>query len=101
MDGSMKKHTIGPWRHIRQRATDDSHDVMAGAGVALCVATCGKQACDDGVIAANARLIAAAPDLLAACQMALEHICAGTDVDEIQETLQDAITKATGGMEHD
>jgi len=63
-DTTKAKHTPGPWRHIRQRAADDSHDVTApGWGV---VATCGRQSCDDGVIAANARLIAAAPAMLEA-----------------------------------
>lgn len=65
----MMEHTPGPWRHVRQRATDDSHDIMAG-NPAVCVATCGCQSCDDGEIAANARLIAAAPKLLKACEAA-------------------------------
>ena len=66
---SNEQHTPGPWKHVRQRATDDSHDVMTQTGPqAVCVATCGQQACDDGECAANARLIAAAPELLEALQ---------------------------------
>ena len=60
------QHTHGPWTHLRQRASNDRHDVVApqAGGLPIPVAVCGHQSCDDGIIAANARLIAASPRLL-------------------------------------
>ena len=61
-------HTLGPWM-VRQSA-GDSHvvDVRPAGGPANIanVYACG------GDILANAKLIAAAPDLLAACEAALD-----------------------------
>ena len=59
------KHTPGPWT-IR-----DNQDVMAdeeGRLIAQCHAGYREER------GANARLIAAAPDLLAACQRAIDHL---------------------------
>lgn len=61
-----EQHTPGPWHSIRQFATDDSHQVRTAGPGSIVIADCGRQSCDDGVIAANAHLIAAAPDLLQA-----------------------------------
>ena len=103
-------HTPGPWKHIRQRATDDSHDVMApGETGAICVATCGHQGCDNGVIAANARFIVRAcnahDELLEACMNAqgayeaLKLLGAHTHLPGYESCinkLNTAIAKATG-----
>jgi hypothetical protein len=80
-------HTPGPYHHVRQYATDDSHDVISENGTV--VATCGVQACNDGVIAANARLLAASPKLLLSlrrCVLLLEMITTGSDHASRKET---------------
>jgi len=69
----LAEATPGPWTHNRQRASDDSHDIIhPQQPEGVVVATCGRQSCDDGIIAANARLIAAAvnalPELLDAAE---------------------------------
>ncbi len=97
----MRQHTPGPWKHLRRRETDGSHDVMAG-NPPHCVATCGRQSCDDGIIAANARLIAAAPDLLEACELIVaindnpEQQSHPINLDpKAQEAIRAAIARAT------
>ena len=47
---------------------------------------------------ANARLIAAAPQLLRACLMAREELCFGGDYEAAKRVVNAAITKATGGQ---
>jgi hypothetical protein len=44
---------------------------------------------------ANARLIAAAPELLTACLVASEELCFGGDWNTAKRVIQDAINKAT------
>jgi len=67
----MTKHTPGPWTmHPR---FDDGAEVRAIAPVAWCgvattVGSSGSQSIDAAEARANARLIAAAPDLLAALE---------------------------------
>ncbi len=52
-----------------------------------------KEALDQAI--ANAQLIAAAPDMLAACQMVLEELCFGGDWENAKKILGKAIKKAT------
>lgn len=61
------KHTPGPWCVTHQTLTDQSWDIISEAVAGgICVATCGCCADDNSHVAANARLIAAVPDLLQA-----------------------------------
>ena len=94
----MTKHTPGPWRvtaaplnpgvstrWIEVYSVDPEDDVAQATGGNLKTAQ------------ANARLIAAAPDLLAA---ALAMQCADVTTDEIErarDLLDEAIAKAKGG----
>jgi dsDNA-specific endonuclease/ATPase MutS2 len=78
-------HTPGPW-HFH-----GGWGCMVKAGEAS-IAEC-RQQLKHSEIVANAKLIAAAPDLLAACQAALEeiqHFSFGT-----VKQISDAISKAT------
>lgn len=95
---SENKHTPGPW-HV------DAHtNVMATGGM---VAFPGIAAGFDQ--AANARVIAAAPDLLAACELGiryLEAVCFNTRNPKQRKNYADAaslmraaIAKATGSNE--
>ena len=59
----MTKHTPGPWRVTHQTATDYAWDI---AGNRKIVAHCGLTVDTESDIAANAHLIAAAPELLGA-----------------------------------
>ena len=99
----MNKHTQGPWRtgeHFRTMDIKAGHNALV-ARVEI------ESAGDKGF--ANAALIAAAPDLLAACEWALDllnqyapeigpqsHI-PGTQATKDQ--LRAAIRKAEGGVE--
>lgn len=64
------KHTLGPWRYVYDRMNHDEHRVMTAYeqydGEDSTIAICGCQADEDGYVAATARLIAAAPDMLGA-----------------------------------
>lgn len=53
--------TEGPWIVTHQTDTDNSWDIVANG---LTIATTGKCAWEGSEVAANARLIALAPDLL-------------------------------------
>ncbi len=76
------KHRPGPW-------VADEHDVYARDWrVVRCDYT------DEG--AANAALIAAAPDLLACCEWALRMMNGGRPEEDLVD-LRAAITKARGG----
>mgnify|MGYP003341995656 CR=1 FL=1 len=94
----MNTHTPGPWKHY-----DDSensvhrHEIVAlGKTVARIYCTNGAQIED----AANARLIAAAPDLLEALQEILEQPNYTWDKEKILQEVKriagSAIAKATG-----
>lgn len=104
-----KKHTPGPWRYCKTNGspTHGEH-VIAGAkpGYLAEVRDCGS-----GDVGANARLIAAAPDLLEALKGVLAivsdsqgvagyHLNGNTaewdEFDEVDAAI-DAIAKATGG----
>ena len=94
-----RKHTPGPWTmHPR---FDDGAEVRAIAPVAWCgvattVGSSGSQSIDAAEARANARLIAAAPDLLDALDR-LERLSwsAMAPDDPVRVTARDAIAKAT------
>ena len=99
------KHTPGPWElgHELGYGFSVAHDVAPNCGRLLVVAVCAEQAPMLGneitreIAKANARLIAAAPQLLEACKAAnlrlLQQKSTVEDAD-ILDLLQAAITKA-------
>ena len=85
----MKKgeHTPGPWKY---GPADDGYLYVYDAdGHAIC-----QIGMADGVFA-NARLITAAPDLLAACEWSLSMMAGGRPEEDIAH-LRAAIKKARG-----
>lgn len=104
-------HTPGPW--VRDAVNSEyMHDIILGYDVPgwgrpVLVATCfGENRADDinmNDAAANARLIAAAPDLLAACQLLADWDASPNDDNDVERlsnaasAARAAIAKATGG----
>ena len=88
------KHTPGPWRVQRQNPSPTTGEWMisgANPGYLAEVRDCGS-----GDVQANARLIAAAPDLLDALKDALCALeCCGKDYPAASKA-KAAIAKATG-----
>lgn len=88
-------HTPGPWTVYKNEPLDGSRHVALGSKYERAIVA-GKSA------TANARLIAAAPDLLAACEAAIDGIEEWNDfaeTDKIEEAvalLVAAIAKAKG-----
>lgn len=99
------KHTPAPWRVARRPASDGA-EVRAIASVAWCgtaasFGTKETQVIDADEAYANACLVAAAPDLLAACEALAEwwhtHGIEGTSAtDEIAAMARRAVAKAKG-----
>ena len=100
------KHTSGPWKFGKELSCRAGEWLISfdagnkGRGVAIAETRVGS-----GSETANARLIAAAPDLLEACYAVL-HDCDDIDMVESNEPgrdkgpwqmLNEAIAKATGG----
>lgn len=98
MEATKVQHTPGPWTVGRINHVDG--EIVDSAGGAICFRTYGS----DGEAKANANLIAAAPDLLAACRDADEALCGATWVKGADkrglkyasEKIRAAIAKATG-----
>jgi hypothetical protein len=94
----MNKHTPGPWEIVGMKKEPQTvgaivsyHSYRDGKYV------CGMSVCIYGEEAeANARLIAAAPDLLAACERALEKLNLIGGLPATIRVLQEAISKAKG-----
>ncbi len=63
----MSKHTLGKWK-ISHHDDDDNLVIRADDGRIIANLEIDRHMMDDDEIAANARLIAAAPDLLEALQ---------------------------------
>lgn len=98
------KHTPGPWKVSgRRRQVIGRHGAIPCLLARVNVAASGVE-CD-----ANARLIAAAPDLLAACEAAIQFIRNGVEFGYIRlpdagdpalltpPALEAAVAKAKGG----
>lgn len=86
----MSKHTPGPWTANRYCILTQDH---------ICIAEVNAPT-GPGEGYANTLLMAAAPDLLRASEMALETInCSKTGDERLKAvaTLREAIIKATGG----
>lgn len=102
----MSKHTPGPWRYSKSEQFGDTRFYISqqeGAtytpnysDVATLIAEtiCGEYG---RIQEANARLIAAAPELLDACKMMLFNMnLAGWENDDAAISARAAIQKATG-----
>jgi hypothetical protein len=91
----MNKHTPGPWHHPGKEFNDvrDADDELVAVALHLRV---GQPERSVHEAAANARLIAAAPDLLEALQYVM--VAHGEQLDHAFQMAQDAIAKATGGV---
>jgi hypothetical protein len=91
-------HTNTPW-HVGKRAADIAIYGQKGEEIAKILGFFNS----DDENKANARLIASAPDLLAACKAALA-LMQEPDADEhfdaikLEYMLEDAISKAEGGV---
>ncbi len=94
----MTRHTPGEWKAVEQRSGKTTY-IMENSG--------NKIICEIGLMSeqppdqdkANARLIAAAPELLAACEWAFGELCEAWDEPEekaIPEKFLTAIRKARG-----
>lgn len=93
------KHTPGPWKVWHGGGPNDGYftigsDMEHRGGIVAEYTVPAPR--PDGEVQANARLIAAAPDLLAACQGLLSPTCTiyGRDVD--LRAIAEAVAKATG-----
>jgi len=99
------KHTPGPWKEERCHAANivdvyDGHIIREGDGwripnginLICTVAHVGTAQATN----ANARLIAAAPELLEACKRALVYVKSDPAVYPLICCLEEAIAKATG-----
>lgn len=101
----MSKHTPGPWDAMGCES-DGSFggreyqkcQIRAVSRTGILVQVSSAYGCGDGECAANARLVAAAPDLLAACEAAHKylHNHPRTDPGALVAILAAAIAKAKG-----
>jgi hypothetical protein len=80
----MSKHTRGPWQAewvVRSRPGQEKQWIVFGSDVntngLVCDLTCSDTLRDPAEIAANAHLIAAAPELLAALRAIVFQACQG------------------------
>ena len=102
----MAEHTPGAWRADIVTSGFRTYDHMqasitAGEGrEAKCLAYLPELGHEEAnpELAANARLIAAAPDLLAAAEAAYSDLTAGEASTETDAVLRLAIAKAKGGQ---
>ena len=100
----MSGHTKGPWEHVGHSWSDES--IYAG-GYQVCTksifedATEGTQARLEAEMGANMRLIAAAPVMLKALEMLIEHWSEDIELsiadEEVRTVAQAALAKAQGG----
>jgi hypothetical protein len=90
------RHTPGPWRAARQNPSPTTGEWMIAGGKPGYLAE--VRDCGSGDVGANARLIAAAPDLLEALQWAIDQLPDDLDLDhrEAMATARAAIARATG-----
>jgi hypothetical protein len=99
---SNATHTPGPW-HVRSSEGQQSHVVYAADNYAIANATTYHGQHPLHCAEANARLIAAAPELLAACEAALPELDfvsdgLGEGFHTVVDGLRAAIAKAKGGV---
>lgn len=89
------KHTPGPWRVTL--AYSNAHNCLDVWGNGLLIAECRHYKVDPGMSAANANLIAAAPDMLAALQLInVDKDGDGFVCREAMDRIRAVIAQATG-----
>lgn len=90
----MSNHTPGPWAFVDKRDIVSLHTHAKSSGPLVAVVDDN----DDRFTEADARLIAAAPELLAACESALRDCreLKGGPVGRTVVALEEAIAKARG-----
>ena len=88
-------HTPGPWAVDPKTLAVYAPD-RHGHAAAVRVAECGRTLLPADEIRANAALVAAAPDLLAALQLVYSN--AGESPEWIRSRIAPAIARATGGQ---
>ena len=101
MTETTAQHTLGPWETRGFVISKDYYGRYGHRSVAIVSASTGM--CTVAEARANARLIAAAPDLLAACEATLNAMDAGVIngsvaiiTAPIKSSLRAAIAKAKG-----
>ncbi len=96
----MSKTTPGPWRVDKESLTDGSfiYNVMYDDGMVADLLEANREGKHLGRIAHDARLISAAPDLLAACEAAADELreFMPTTAGDTVTKLEAAIAKARG-----
>jgi hypothetical protein len=103
----MSKHTLGPWAYSRWDRFGDARFYIAQKDGAPYtphfsdVATLIAETCSGELVQiqeANARLIAAAPELLEALEVIIKSVDAGSAaiLTHLQRVAREAIAKATG-----
>jgi hypothetical protein len=92
------KHTPGPWEIV-----DDIIETVKAPWITVCriclVGDDGAPPKSESIVEANARVIAAAPELLEACKRMLAHIDGVKSDDDLfvcRKLISDAIAKAEG-----
>lgn len=96
------KHTPGRWHAVTgQGAHINDWYIRAGErredGTWPAVArSCSAGICNKATVEANVRLMAAAPDLLAACERVMQ-LAVANEGDEVFDQVRAAITRATNG----
>ena len=88
-------HTPGPWTVDPKTLAVYAPD-RHGHAAAVRVAECGRTLLPTAEISANAALVAAAPDLLAALQLVYAN--AGESPEWIRSRIAPTIARATGGQ---
>ena len=90
----MSNHTTGPWytRHGQISSEASVH----GCTIADCNAT--AKGISDEEVAANARLIAAAPDMLAALEGCVAFLCAWAVEGLNSKVKRETLCRAFGGQ---
>lgn len=83
-------HTAGPWRATEPCPVSGWVDIVSGEDTGVYVPPLGSTRHDNAV--ANARLIAAAPEMLEA----LKRLCLGDGADDDWKAAEAAIAKAEG-----
>jgi hypothetical protein len=104
-NANAAKHTRGPWLYSEDRSPASIYSAYGSDCIAKVYLTDTNTHKRDDEHAANARLIAAAPELLEACEQAeywLDNMVVGEDdvaPTEMLRVLRAAIARATGAPE--
>ena len=94
MSNREKQWTPGPWRRERARGADEYQIVGDGWGITNVAPLLRAGGCSEGE--ANARLIAAAPDLVEALEMVLDDPSALDGRPRTADVVFEALAKAYG-----